>query len=81
MDELSEEYSKNVSPTKEGRKFRISKNNKDQVKPKVTRYRKERLGEVDIACNHRQGKRKGVICNAGELTRNEILSKYLFFNG
>ncbi|ERL92960.1 hypothetical protein D910_10264, partial [Dendroctonus ponderosae] len=31
------------------------------------------LSEAEIACNHFEGKRKGVVCNAGELTRNEIL--------
>ncbi|KAH1015586.1 hypothetical protein HUJ05_013285 [Dendroctonus ponderosae] len=47
--------------------------NSIQVRPKITRYRKERLSEAEIACNHFEGKRKGVVCNAGELTRNEIL--------
>lgn len=79
MHQITGEYSKDVKLMKMGRKFRISKESSIQVRPKITRYRKKRLSEADIACNHFEGKRKGVVCNAGELTRNEILGKLTIF--
>ncbi|KAH1008101.1 hypothetical protein HUJ04_005247 [Dendroctonus ponderosae] len=50
MHQITGEYGKNVKLMKKGRTFRISKENSIQVRPKITRYRKERLSEADIAC-------------------------------
>lgn len=66
MDEIiNEDYNKNVNLTKNGRKFRITTDNRDQVWPKIKRYKEERLGEADMGCNHFENKMKIVVRNAG----------------
>lgn len=78
MDIESEEYSKTISTVDRGRKNRISQK---EVLPKITRYSKEKLCDADIGCGHSQQKTKGVVCYAGDLTRNDIVGKFpIFYN-